>query len=532
MKRMILLLTVLDPWLGPRGLSQKCDCLIFPVAQDCKETCGIRLLQSGTKQQLTSTLKLEEKTAEKIVATPGRKAKKTVQDFRDALPYSPYLELETKFSSYINGNSIVQQNTNGDNVGRDKITNINYTVKDSLGGIIESPKSPADFYHNARFYAISGNIKESKKSYQQYLSTDQEYVDTHFFYQELLKNTSGIEEAKNVYNNYLQQHPSSALYQFMQARLQDRKERMLLCKKIYAADSSYMPVLYQLAVDYSKENMNDATTTDKIQRRKYLERFHTLNTNNAYFKYFLDKSEGISAVDYMETRLNESKNTDEFAIANQVNVGIYQADENATLTFQLAEHCYEIFYALDSDTSFRSTGFMEQTNPATNAKFANIIMAFPDLSIGKHRVAVKYINLHHELVGPYVSTIEVLTKTAYALKTFQHDILTTTWPKWATVVEMKDIFTITLMNISTFDIFDKVTLQGLTSDKEIAVYANGKNLTKEEGAGFFYFDKIPKGKYNIVFRLYYIDKTAVAIKFSIDVLHDDGQRNYTGQIVN
>ena len=532
MKYTSLLIILSVPLLYQTSFSQDCDCLIFPVKPACKETCGIKLLQTGTKQQLTSTLKLDEKTAEKIVSTPDRKNKKSVKAFQEDLPYAPYIDLERKFNNWISSTVVDQHNVNGDNVGRDKITNINYTSKDSLGGIIEQPKSPADFYHNARFYAISGDIKQSKKSYQKYLETDQNFVDTHFFYQELLKNIDGIEEAKNIYQGYLQQHPSSTLYQFLYARLLEREERVQKCIVLLKTDSNYMPVMYQLAVDYSRENVSDATTSDKAQRRKYLERFNVLNKNNAYFKYFLDKQEAITAVEYMDTRLNESKNNDEYFLANPAKVFLYtQGEFDNTLSFIMTEQCYEIFYKRDNDTGFKSTGFMDFVNPVTKTKFANISVAFQDLTVGKHSIAVKYINQHHEMVGPYISNFEVLSKTSYALKTFKNDILTTTWPKLATTVEMKDVLTITLVNISDFGIFDRITIQGLKDDKETPIFENGTNLTYK-GQQFFNFDKIKKGQYTVIFRLNYIDKTSVAIKFTIDVLKDEGMHNFTGQIVN
>ena len=101
--------------------SQNCDCTP-PVEPACLNIC-FGILQTGTKEQITQTLKISPETAQKIVNAPNRKSKTKIEDFQDVLSHKSYLELESKFST-----NIFQSNITGDNVGRDKLTKNYYSI--------------------------------------------------------------------------------------------------------------------------------------------------------------------------------------------------------------------------------------------------------------------------------------------------------------------------------------------------------------------------------------------------------------------
>lgn len=109
---------------------QACDCYIYPIATECKDTCAIRLLRQSSKMQLKKQLNLSEETSQKITNVKSRNKLKSVNDFQNILPYKYYIELEEKINEWQRGPSINQTNTNGDNVGHDKVTNYNY--RDSI----------------------------------------------------------------------------------------------------------------------------------------------------------------------------------------------------------------------------------------------------------------------------------------------------------------------------------------------------------------------------------------------------------------
>jgi len=120
----------------------QCDCYTFPVAPNCKKECGIILLQSGTKEQLKAELKLDDKTIDKIINTPNRENKKSVNDFKTNLQndYQKVEKAYNNWTTYIN----IQSTTTGDIVNGDKITIIGDTSKNrSVQNNNNLPSSPS-----------------------------------------------------------------------------------------------------------------------------------------------------------------------------------------------------------------------------------------------------------------------------------------------------------------------------------------------------------------------------------------------------
>ena len=84
--------------------SQVCDCDIFPVKKECKVDCGIKILQSGTNEQIVQKLKVKKETAQRIVNVQTRRNYKEVTDFKDDLPLKYYQDLEQRFNLYLSNN--------------------------------------------------------------------------------------------------------------------------------------------------------------------------------------------------------------------------------------------------------------------------------------------------------------------------------------------------------------------------------------------------------------------------------------------
>jgi hypothetical protein len=401
-------------------------------------------------------------------------------------------------------------------------------------GLIANPESPKDFYHNARFYELEGNIKKAKESYIKYFESNQDFIDPHIFYQELIKNAEGIEEAKAIYQKYLAGNPSSVLYRFLYGRLQERDSRILACKQIYESDSTYMPVIYQLAADYSSENITNLITSEKIERRKYLLRFKELNKNNSYFKYYIDKKEALAIIKYMNDRLNASLNNEQYYFDNPVSVTIYnQTPGMVSLSFTVKEVCLEIFYKVDDEDSFKSTGITDAMNTVTNTKMPNYSLSLSNLKPGKHKLDVKYTNLKNEMMGPYQVEVTVNSALDFALEQFKYNISFASVPKLIIVNDYKTGPYLTLANLPNEPICKSVTVKGFKGDNEMLVYQSGKNLTSKdiETDNTFLFQKTPKGKFTLVFKLDFIDGTSKSLKFNIEIVQDDEMHNFNGELI-
>ncbi len=84
------------------AFSQNCDCKSADITQACKNDCSIKLLQTGTKEDLKNVLKLDDQTIQKVLSVHNRKSKKSVEDFQDDLSYKAYVHLVDVLNTWQN----------------------------------------------------------------------------------------------------------------------------------------------------------------------------------------------------------------------------------------------------------------------------------------------------------------------------------------------------------------------------------------------------------------------------------------------
>jgi len=66
-------------------MTADCDCKHWPWPKECKDTCNARLLNTATKPELTSTLKIPDATADKIIDGRREEKLKTIDDLKGIL---------------------------------------------------------------------------------------------------------------------------------------------------------------------------------------------------------------------------------------------------------------------------------------------------------------------------------------------------------------------------------------------------------------------------------------------------------------
>jgi tetratricopeptide (TPR) repeat protein len=392
-------------------------------------------------------------------------------------------------------------------------------------GIVDNAKTPGDFYHNARIYELGGDIKNAKENYNRYFESNQEYVDPHFFYQELLKNAEGIEGARQVYQAYADKYPGSMLYRYLLLRLADRKERIEGCTKLYGEDSSYMPVIYQLIVDYYIVNTENNTLNDQRNCFNYMTRFTQLNRDNYFFKYYIDKKEALKAIDYVDEKYKLAKKFDAAALATVADVDIEPYEEYAVLTVSPYETFREIWYRIDTDTSFKSMGLTDTKN---EDGFFNSIYStkINSLDSGDHLITVKYKNQNNEIVGPIQRKMHVKTFYWYRFGVYCANQWNDPLKELDLIYYKKDAMVRLYLSFMDKPYIKEVRIQS-NFFKEKPVFKNGKNLTDDSDEPNSFDFKIGPGKYHFDFTITLVDNTVYTYHYDIKVTDDEGRHSFS-----
>jgi hypothetical protein len=272
------------------------------------------------------------------------------------------------------------------------------------GGIISSPKTPEEFYSNARSYELRGDYGNARRAYMEYFRFDLDYVDPHVRFQTFLKVQEGREGAREVYE-YIRKQGKSFVVPFVSLLLLDREARVRGLEEFARKRPDFGPVYYELSRDYSEARLPVRGIEDKRREKEYLEKFMAAYKDGRFVRWFIDKAMVAEYLADSEKRFAELGATPATLMEKPVSVSWMKSNAGWTATMIIAEPAIEVSYRLDSDRSFKSTGFTQITHPQTGKPMPVMFTSFP--FTGKPlKLWVKYKDRQGREMGPWVFTLD------------------------------------------------------------------------------------------------------------------------------
>lgn len=298
--------------------------------------------------------------------------------------------------------------------------------EDKSGGLIGHPASPADHYHNARIYELNGDLKNAKASYSEYFQSNQDFIDPHYFFQDMLKNSDGLQETRRYYQSLKEKFPGNIMYEFLQARLLDPGERTAAYQLLLKRQPDYLPALYELSKELARANEGNSTLGERERELKVLEDF--VSSEKGFLRYFIDKRVGQQALDEVQSRYELLKkwHGNTIAEAMLVRAEVY-GDGMVSLTFVPYEPATAIWYKLPGMQDFSLTGqspiAISLLSPGDHSgkQLANYGAKVGALAPGRYIVTLKYEDVKGQIRGPYDKEFVVPVKAMQDVETFLHN---------------------------------------------------------------------------------------------------------------
>ena len=278
-----------------------------------------------------------------------------------------------------------------------------FTELANLGGVIPEPKSPEQYYHNARLYELRGDYGNARRAYLDYFRFDLDLLDPHLRFQQFLKVQEGREGAREIYNAIAQQSKGT-IARVAGYLLLERRERIPQMRAYLAKHPNFGPAHYLLSNDYSLSRLGSQTLLDMTREKELLESFQRLDAVGKVGRWILDKSEIVDWRENAASRLATLKQS-EYAMSKPLSVLWMVHNTGWNGTIQIAEQAKEIFWRKKDDAEFESTGFYSQV-PGPGG------FPIPSVTIEMHRkhprteLEVKYLNLNGEEMGPYTEVFQ------------------------------------------------------------------------------------------------------------------------------
>jgi hypothetical protein len=302
---------------------------------------------------------------------------------------------------------------------------------DALGassGIIPSPKTPEEHYHNARVHELGGNFGAARKEYSEYLSANLEALDPWLSYETMLKSAEGHAGAVETMRQFEKLEPHTISYQTAVALLDEGNPRLTKLQALAASHPDFGPLPWLISQEFSEARRGEQTLADQRAEKEWLQKFREAQAAGKFEKYFIDKKEAQKWIEGADVRWAKLSSMPEIVAKNPVTLTLQESNGGWGATFLLTEYtAKELLYRLDRQGEFKSTGSLPMRNVHTGEQMVNTYVPLPNLSPGEHVVEVKYVDKDGHTNGPYTlkfSTMgERLAQTKWTLNSISNSWL-------------------------------------------------------------------------------------------------------------
>ena len=272
----------------------------------------------------------------------------------------------------------------------------------SAGGVLPAPKTPEEHYHNARVHELGGNFTAARKSYMEFLSADLDVLDPWQNYTSLLKIQEGREGAREALQFFVARGQKSVSLAVAKALLEEREPRIAALQSLAEANPNYGPLPWLLAQEYSNTKRGEATLAEQRMEKEWLGKFRDANTAGNFVRHILDKKEAQKWIDSADAAWTRLSAMPAKTMENPVTITTMQSNSGWGVTFGLADfRVKELFFRLDGQGEFKSTGHLPSQNQQTGTPMVNTFVPLPGLTPGDHTVEVKYTDKNDQPNGPY-----------------------------------------------------------------------------------------------------------------------------------
>jgi len=285
------------------------------------------------------------------------------------------------------------------------------------GTVISNPKTPEEFYVNARFYEVKGNTGEALKSYEKFLDLAPNYVDAHLAYQTLLNNTQGIEATRQIYAGLQAKHPDSPVINLMTFHLlADRGEKIGKLTGLVAQNPQFGPAAFELAEEYIKPGPGNITIDDMKNAKEAFEKFKAADEKGGVKPYYIDKK----ALDAVYAQRDEyDKRVKSFygnMMSKPMDLRVEVLPQLVCITISPSEiHIQKILYSIDDPNPTIDTGPSPYLKDPTTGGPTPSMQVTGKVAEGKHVLYAKYVDANGKESAVVSKPFEVTPILAHSL---------------------------------------------------------------------------------------------------------------------
>lgn len=291
-----------------------------------------------------------------------------------------------------------------------------------LGGLIETPETPVEFYNNALVYAQRGDALSSRRMYEKAIVAGVESVDVHQRYSQLLKAQEGLIGAREIYGDLVRRAPDNKGAQLANALLQPANRREEALRALVAGDDPFAPAFYEIANLFSRDRLGDQSLEDQRAEKAALDAFAAADEAGRVYRWFLQKETAEIWRESVRRRLAGYQNR--ALDIDPVSLTATASNDSWIVTLILVEAAREIRYSVDGGP-LKDTGKLAHIDQRTGQPMPGQFMTLP-LGTETASIEVWYDDVRNVERGPFTLSFDAMESFSANAKNVL-ETLTTQW---------------------------------------------------------------------------------------------------------
>jgi hypothetical protein len=267
------------------------------------------------------------------------------------------------------------------------------------GGLIAKPRSPEDFYLNARLQELGGDYSAARRSYISYFQSDLPLLDPHLRFLAFLKVQEGTAGARETYAT-LMAGKDTDIPAYVRLLLLDSPQRVTKLDSYADEHPDFAPVFYHLSEEVSLRRLGFQTLANKRAERRHLLDFQAADAKGGLLKYMIDQTLVEEWRKDASVRLQAINSLGEGVLDNPVSIAFGVNNAGYTATVSLAEPALELLWNLEGQSDPRSTGDSGAINPETGKAMPQMFFNLPR-NQRDTQIEIRYRDVNGSLQGPF-----------------------------------------------------------------------------------------------------------------------------------
>ncbi|HZB63476.1 MAG TPA: adenylate/guanylate cyclase domain-containing protein [Microvirga sp.] len=284
-------------------------------------------------------------------------------------------------------------------------------------GLVENPRSAAEFYANALLFQAKGELDEAHRSYDALARMGLDLVDPHLRFAALLRARDGRDAARAAYASLQKDAPTRAiaLVHAMQFEGAERREKI---NAVIDAYPDFAPAYFVLAAEHSEERVvGPQTLRDKQVQFAALAEFLKVDREKRLSALFLDHAVLAS---WLDKAGQDHAQLDAFLKTASLapTVSFMRANTGWMASVSTPEAATAIGYRIGEGGEFRTTGSLQALDSRTGKPMPNPAFELP-ADQRETTIFIRYADASGRDIGPF----PVSFNPRQALVRSQRDIL-------------------------------------------------------------------------------------------------------------